>query len=263
MKLKTTSFAALAALTLCGSASAATLLFSDNFNDDPNNVASTFNDNLASTQSGSIGTTTYTIGSGSGNAVQHSNSSELLLANFSGSNWGRVSLNNDFAAQANSLNQALVFSFQLKNVSGFADNSSWASFTVGSSQNPFITGGTAGILFRQGGGTESWVGGSGAAGPSWSVDDYVTITLSGTGGVGSAFNGNGSVANIKIGATDVGTWTLAQQSVAYLTFGIDAPNDGNTGIGKFDNLSVTAIPEPCAAMLGGLGLLALLRRRRA
>jgi hypothetical protein len=32
--------------------------------------------------------------------------------------------------------------------------------------------------------------------------------------------------------------------------------------GEIDNLSVTLIPEPGAALLGGLGLLALLRRRR-
>jgi hypothetical protein len=262
MKLKTRSLAALAALTLAGPTSAATLLFSDNFNDNPNEQASTFNNNLASTQSGSIGVTTYTIGSGTGNAVQHSNSSELLVANFSGANVGKVSLDNNFATQANSLNQALVFSFQLKAVSGFAEGDNWASFTVGSTQNPFITDGNAGMLFRQNGQTESWVGGANAAGPSWSVNDYVTITLSGTGGVGSAFNGNGSVANIKVGATNVGTWTLAQQTVAYLTFALAGPNDGNTSIGKFDNLSVTAVPEPSAALLGGLGVLALLRRRR-
>jgi hypothetical protein len=34
------------------------------------------------------------------------------------------------------------------------------------------------------------------------------------------------------------------------------------GEGTFDNLSVTVVPEPSTALLGGLGLLALLRRRR-
>lgn len=39
----------------------------------------------------------------------------------------------------------------------------------------------------------------------------------------------------------------------------------NTSDGKFfiDDVSVTAIPEPGAALLGGLGMLALFRRRRA
>jgi uncharacterized protein (TIGR03382 family) len=36
----------------------------------------------------------------------------------------------------------------------------------------------------------------------------------------------------------------------------------NSTVANIDNLSITAIPEPSAALLGGLGLLALLRRRR-
>jgi hypothetical protein len=36
----------------------------------------------------------------------------------------------------------------------------------------------------------------------------------------------------------------------------------NTAAVEFDNVRLTAIPEPSAALLGGLGLLALLRRRR-
>lgn len=269
MKLKTISLAALAAFTIAGPASAATLLFSDNFNDDPNNLASTFNDNLASTQSGSIGVTTYAIGNGSGNAVQHSNGSGMLLANFTGDNYGnfgRVSLNNDFATQANATDQALVFSFNLRAVTGFADPDNWGAFTVGSTQNPFVNaGGGAAILFRQNGAMQAFNAGTDVFnGGSWSANDLVTITLSGTGGVGSAFDGGGSEVNFNVGGTNLGTYALAQQSVGYLTFGINAPNDGQTGVFKIDNLSVTAIPEPGAAtLLGGLGMLALLRRRRA
>ena len=39
----------------------------------------------------------------------------------------------------------------------------------------------------------------------------------------------------------------------------------NSGVGSgydIDNVSLVAVPEPSAALLGGLGLLALLRRRR-
>jgi MYXO-CTERM domain-containing protein len=42
----------------------------------------------------------------------------------------------------------------------------------------------------------------------------------------------------------------------------DSPGTENESVMWMDNLSVTAIPEPSAALLGGLGLLALLRRRR-
>ena len=45
--------------------------------------------------------------------------------------------------------------------------------------------------------------------------------------------------------------------------GIGTGDYGAAGTWRFDNVTVTAaIPEPAAALLGGLGLLALLRRRR-
>lgn len=50
----------------------------------------------------------------------------------------------------------------------------------------------------------------------------------------------------------------ATQSMTDLKF---AFTDGS-GIIGIDNIVITAIPEPSAALLGGLGLLALLRRRR-
>lgn len=266
MKLKNTILLAATLTSLTAGANAATLLFADNFNESPaNELASTFNDNLAATQSGTIvagGPISYTV-SGTGNAAQHSNGgNQLTLANFGDGNAGRVSLNNNFATQANSLDLAVVFSVQVKSITNFAsDTSEWVSFSVGSSQNQFITGGVAGALFRANGGTEAWIGGSSAAGPTWNADDYITITLSGTGGVGSAFDGGGTVATMQIGSTNIGTFTISQQSDAFVNFWASSPG-GNFGVGNFDNLSVTAIPEPGAALLGGLGLLALLRRRR-
>jgi MYXO-CTERM domain-containing protein len=266
MKTKTTSLAALAAFTLAGPASAATLLFADNFNESPaNDIAATFNDNVAGTQSGSIGTTTYTV-SGSGYSTQHSNGgTQMTLATFPsefGPTFGRVSLNHDFAANANAADQALVFSFTLKNVFGYAgDTSEWVSFTIGSTQMPFVTGGYAGAIFRANGATQSFADGAGVGGtPAWAANDVVTITLSGTGGVGSAFDGGGTVATIQLGANNIGTFTLGQKSAAYLTFSAGGANI--FGGGEFDDLSVTLVPEPGAALLGGLGMLALLRRRR-
>jgi hypothetical protein len=267
MKHSIPTIVALAAVAIASPTSASTLLFADNFNDNPNNVAETFNNNLESTQSGSIGVKTYTVGSGSGNAVQHSNASEMLLASFGGTNFGRVSLDNDFAVQANALDQALVFSFELRNVSGFLDGGSWGGFTIGGTQNPFVNaGGGAAILFRQNGAIQAFNGGTDVVNTAtgfWSPADIVTVTLSGAGGVGSAFNGNGSVVNYRVGGNDLGSFTLAQQTAGFMTFGIDAPSGAYTGIFKIDNLSVTAVPEPSAALLGGLSVLALLRRRRA
>ena len=58
-------------------------------------------------------------------------------------------------------------------------------------------------------------------------------------------------------ATDTFTWDATNDMKIVLS-GYDA----NTTI-EMDNLVVSTIPEPSAALLGGLGMLALLRRRRA
>ncbi len=246
--------------------SASTLLLSDNYNDAPNGATSTFNDNLASTQAGTLATTTYSV-QGSSYVAQHSNGSYLLVATANDGNGnGSASLDNSFAIQANHANQALQVTFNFMGVDSYADTSRWVQFNVGNSQNLDVGSATvgAGILFRVSGVTQFLSGGAsiGSQG-SWSADDLVTITLTGTGGIGSAFNGNGSEATIKIGSTDYGTFSLAQQTNAYLTF--SAFNYGNDqfGVGRFDNLNISLVPEPGAALLGGLGALTLLRRRRA
>ncbi len=55
---------------------------------------------------------------------------------------------------------------------------------------------------------------------------------------------------------------LNNQSIVAIRFDDFDRDTGNNSM-RIDNVLVTAIPEPSAALLGGLGLLALLRRRRA
>ena len=261
MKLKALrpllSFAA-----LTGSLHASTLLLSDNFNDNPNNSASTFNNSLASTQAGTLSTVSYST---QGNAwtAQHSNGGRLLVATSNDGNGnGSVSLNNNFATQANIANQALQITFNIHEVAGYPSTDRWVQFNVGNSQHLDAGNGGigAGIIFRVNGQT-GYTGGTIAG--SWTAGDLVTIKLTDSSGLGSAFNGNGSKATISVGTTTYGTFTLAQQTNAYLTF--SAFNYGNDqfGLGTFDNLAVTLVPEPGAALLGGLGFLTLLRRRRS
>lgn len=60
---------------------------------------------------------------------------------------------------------------------------------------------------------------------------------------------------------------LVAAGIQYVGWITDRPGtvnlDPNNQQIKIDNFSLTAVPEPAAALLGGLGLLGLLRRRRA
>ena len=267
MKLKKNHVLAIAAMTLAGPASA-TVVLTDNFNTWTGGSASTFNDSnsLAADQGGSLATTTYNV-QGSDFVVQRGNGGRLLVANDNSGQfgYGNVSLANNFATQANSYNGPLKISFNIANVSGYTDTSRWVQFNIGSAQNLDVANGaaTVGVLFRQQGQADVLNAGIGLAGNvNWSPNDLVTITLSDTVGTGSAFNGNGSKATISIGNSNLGSFTLAQQSAAYLTFSAFNYSNDQFGLGTFDNLSVAVVPEPGAALLGGLGLITLLRRRR-
>jgi hypothetical protein len=255
-------------LGLANTVHASTLLFADNFNESASNSSvSTFNNNLASTQSGSLATVSYTV-QGYSYVAQHSDTSNyLLVANATdGNRYGNISLNNDFATQANAANQALQISFNINSVSGYSDTTRWVQFNIGSGQNLAVAdGGTStAILFRVNGGAQILSQGSAlVSSAAWAANDLVTINLSGTGGTGSAFNGNGSEASISIGGTNYGTFALAQQSSAYLNFSAYNYSNSQFGVGRFDNLSVALVPEPqTAMMLSVLGIFTLLRRRR-
>jgi hypothetical protein len=234
-------------LLLAGFASAQTILLSDSFDESPvNEVAETFNANLAATQGGTLAPLTYNIDSGNSNAAQHSNGgTHMTLATFAspdGRGFGRVSLVNDFATQANAADQPLRVSFTIATVFGYdADPVRWVSFSIGNTPNQFITNHSIGVLFRANGATQTLSGETQLGGtPNWNANDLVTITLSGTGGVGSAFSTNGSEATITIGANTIGTFTLSQQTNAFLTFSA-FNNTAHFGGANIDNLNVSLV----------------------
>ncbi len=72
-------------------------------------------------------------------------------------------------------------------------------------------------------------------------------------GIGNAYLELGSSNFASVAEATIG-------SVMLSWLGSDAL--GNVTGGGYDNLSLTQIPEPAAALLGGIGLLSLLRRRR-
>lgn len=122
------------------------------------------------------------------------------------------------------------------------------------------------------------IGGTGALGGSLHFDagSFLTIadlndafSVTGTVTFGSGF-GIDNLLGITWGLVDNGTYTLLTNATDFSAAGLDHFGIGNAydiGGGRsayFQNgsLQVVVIPEPGAALLGGLGMLAVLRRRR-
>ena len=134
--------------------------------------------------------------------------------------------------------------------------------------NFYIQAGTGGqtgmILYRDGVGDNSPGGGSGitsltstASGPSYAslATDPFTAFFSITRTAASEYS---IVASIN------GSTRTATSSVGWDSYNaIFIRNGGITSDFLIDNVSVSLIPEPSAALLGAVGLLGLLRRRRA
>jgi uncharacterized protein (TIGR03382 family) len=157
----------------------------------------------------------------------------------------------------------------------------WVAFDWG--HDTTNTGGTYG-------GLTFFVGGSGGAekaliGNTWDAAGWsVTNSTSGASGV-SMVGRKSAAAKITLGggagADDTielwvqsgsfalnGDFNPIVSGPALLTgtsldlAGVDSIRIMGNNNQTFDNLSITSIPEPSTALLGGLGLLALLRRRR-
>ncbi len=115
--------------------------------------------------------------------------------------------------------------------------------------------------------------------PTVNVGDKLTMTFYGgrAKSTSNASNGGTFDASFDVGGTlytsSFNTTSAANDSWTQFTLEHTITNSGNLsllfnnlgGAAWLDNLSdvtVTSIPEPSAALLGGLGMLALLRRRR-
>ena len=79
----------------------------------------------------------------------------------------------------------------------------------------------------------------------------MTITLDTTNAFWSTY------ASINGANSDTFTYTTNPVDITHVGFGVQFATS------EVSNFSLTAVPEPSVALLGGLGLMALLRRRRA
>jgi hypothetical protein len=227
---------------------ATTVLLTDDF-DTASSTGATFNDNLASDQGGSLATVSYTV-SDSGLHVQRYDGGMVLNMQGNGWNGAWASLDHNFAADANAANKPLEIQFDMWTDSA-AGPSAWVDFSIGSTQGNFFWEHPFGFIVRQSDGQHNY-----------------KMVISDTSGTGSGFNGitNGASIEFFIDGVSTGTtaYTLATDG-GYLTFRTAAASwggDTSWGLGHIDNLSVSLVPEPQAALLGAFGVLGLLRRRR-
>jgi hypothetical protein len=196
---------ALSLALLAGSASAQTTLLTDSF--DSGVYRDAFNNRLAADQTGTLAPLAYTAnGENWEGFIQSGNGGRMLLAGYdpnspeNGNMNQRVSLNRNFAIDANAANAPLEIKFNLI-VSDSSAPVNWATVAVGSAQNEFVNAASNKFssLFRDNGETEQWAAGALAGNAMIFTDgDLITLVLSNAGGTGSAFTDDGATDVAKL-----------------------------------------------------------------
>lgn len=234
------------ALLLAGPASAQTTLLTDSF--DSVVLRDVFNSRLAADQTGTLAPLGYAIlGQNWEGFIQSGNGGRMLLAGYDPNSPGdgdmnqRVSLDRNFAIDANTLDAPLEIKFNLI-VSDSSAAVNWATVAVGSVQNEFVNNGSYKFssLFRDNGDTEQWAVGVVAGNTVTFVDgDLITLVLSDSAGTGSAFEDDGATDVAKLYLNGV-----LEQTFINLNF---TPSDGFVSFqavgaqGRYDNLAITAL----------------------
>jgi hypothetical protein len=248
--------AAMASLTV--GAHAATVLYSENFNGEGTNVGDYDDGTTPEIVVGDIPSLQSTGISQGGNAGDTAWSLNAPLTGEKGLRFGGAGGYN-WATGSNSATILLAggFSISFDYTVGNPDN--WMGVRVGSgAENTAINAGdvTFGALARGNGQMETFDSGADQGFGSATANatrsaQFIYLFNSWASGTTVTFTG---IVDGNTVATDTFTWDAANDMKIVLT-GIEI---GST----MDNIVITAVPEPSAALLGGLGLLALLRRRR-
>ncbi len=275
------------ALCLFGShVQAATLVFEDTFDYDGSpNPQTDLSDSIAARQTGGLTTSNYTeqsAGGGNGGFLTSANGALQLRLQTTNPNTGAaqssVDLSTNFASSlvGEHYKISLTDLAFVRGTGTILPSDIWFSISIGDS-SPSINGpndasADAAALIRANGSVTKWEDNSSAAGAE----------VSGLA-VGYGFATRFAIAELHIDETTDTAWTYFEDmdgdSFTSAAWSIDFDNDtnrfielrahqgagGDNGIDVstyINSMSVTVIPEPGTALLGGLSLVILLRRRR-
>lgn len=253
-----------------GTSGAATVLYSENFNNEatPNyNAGTTPETNFGgaigvlqssgTAQGNNAGNTAWQFASGLGGGASGGGSNGLRFGTSPGFNWATGAVGALIIADGGF---SVSYDFDLN---GFGSDDDWMSVRVGNSgENIGVNNANVdfGALTRGDGRMETFEGG----GPTLNVNGLgiasaravhrFTLQYAFTSfAAGSTVNFSGFVDGVQIG-TDTFTWNGTNDVKIFL--------GGRVNGSLIDNVQVSTIPEPTAALLSGLGILALGRRRR-
>lgn len=134
--------------------------------------------------------------------------------------------------------------------------------------NGWVDSGGVGVQFTSGG-TVALAVFLNNGGPGYEIQNSTGNVTSGQGWTGNGFNisveltGSGTYALDFLGYSGTGTLANTLTSIDGIRVYANDPTGSGSG-GNYDVFfnNISVVPEPSAALLGGIGLLALLRRRR-
>jgi hypothetical protein len=241
------------------------LLLSDNFNTADN---TDLNQNLGTRQAGTL------EGAGSDWSENVNPNSAISSDQLNVSDGSQVWNNADFEADLTSINLSAVSGFVMDFKMDYTGNAgAWTSPYLSTHNAADERGNSRFGMVAFGNGNVQFYGG--AVGGSQVGTDLSNATLAGlvSGWDITNLNSYSLVATRLTATTGVYDAFINGVEVASnIAYAFDAGGTNgevnfeiinvSSGAGLYDDFSITTIPEPSAALLGGLGMLALLRRRR-
>ena len=271
------AFTQLGAALVCAGSASGVVLFSDSFDQ-----ANTANYDTAAQDSSQGGTLATTINTSSSRVLNEISGNQLVLERTGGNNQARTRFHDQTAGGRFDFSSALAGVGAAGSITVSFDwtpspQTQWIAFSFGTDNN--ITGEPTvrvnhattdlGVLIEPGGNVQHFDNGSGTTIAGAHSETGATLPVSITASYASLANGGAlTLESVLVGTTEtisapISTFAWAFDDGNEIHLELESRASANAGTSLIDNLSISAVPEPSTALLGALGALGLMRRRRA